>query len=104
MRPGGSITGHTDSFRDSGDLEMVNTNPGSLAYVQSYRNTSPSKQTKRESIYKAALLSQLKTTNMEECSKLSESGNDSQSEGTNSDDEEIMEEVPKKSRFGPKLN
>lgn len=106
MREGGSINGRTDSIKDSVDFDPIHSNVGSLAYVNSQKPSPVSKNQKRESIYKAALLSQLKSSNFEELAKMShsqsQSSADSQSEGTYSEDEEIPEEFPKKSRFGPK--
>lgn len=102
IRAGGSINGRTDSFKDSIDFDPTNSNQGSLAYVNNAKISPGIKHVKRESIYKAALLSQLKNSNLEELTRMSQTSVDSQSEGTNSDEDEIADDAPKKSRFGPK--
>jgi hypothetical protein len=99
----GDINGHTDTIQESTDFDPASKKVDSLNFVgggKKLPGSPPQKTVKRESIYKAALLAQLKNANLEEAARASESM-DSQSEGTNSDDDG-MDDAPKKSRFGPK--
>ena len=100
----GDITGKTDTIQDSVDFDPATKKVDSLHFVGAKKGAPPSpgtKGAKRESIYKAALLAQLKGTNLEDFQKEAQSM-DSQSEGTNSDDDAMDGDAPKKSRFGPK--
>lgn len=104
FRPG-EINGKTDTIKDSVDFDPSNKKIDSLNFVNSTKSPllqGGKKEIKRESIYRTALLAQLKQVDMADYSKQNESV-DSHSEGTNSnsDDEEEMG-APKKSRFGPK--
>ena len=101
----GEINGKTDTIKDSTDFDPSGKKVDSLQFVNNPKSPllSPGgKKGARESIYKTALLSQLKQVDMPDYSKQNESV-DSHSEGTISEDDEAGTSSPKKSRFGPKL-
>jgi hypothetical protein len=106
IRAGGEVNGKTDTVKDSENFDFSPSKNDSLANVSGRsRGSSPGKQpAKRDSIYKTILLSQLKSPMLDDVSRMAESGIDSQSEATDSEDEveDPAEGIPKKSKFGPR--